>query len=74
MPAEGPVEGKVQRFGSTVVGAVPVMSAQCMASPHGAGNGGTVTGVGGRDSGHVRCVVWLLTSPDTHTMPWSGSQ
>ena len=37
MLAEGPAEEKVQGFGSTVVGAVPVMSAQCTASPHSAG-------------------------------------
>ena len=37
MLAEGPAEAEVQRFGSTVAGAVPVMSAQYMASPHSAG-------------------------------------
>ena len=37
MLVEGPAEEKVQGFGSTVVGAVPVMSAQCTASPHSAG-------------------------------------
>ena len=72
MPAESPAEGRVQRFGSTVAGAVLDMSAQRLASPHSAGNGGTVTGVGGRDSGRVRCVAWLLTSPDTITMPRGG--
>jgi hypothetical protein len=72
MLAVGPAEEEVQGFGSTVAGVVPVMFAQCTASPHGAGNVGTVTGVGGRDSGHVRCAAWTLTPPDTRTMLWSG--
>ena len=74
MPAEGPAEGKVQRFRSTVVGAVPVMSVQYVASPHSAENSGTVAGVGGRDSGHVLCAAWPLTPSDTCAMPRSGSQ
>ena len=72
MSAEGPAEEGVQWFGGTVVGAVLVTSAQGMASPHIAGNGGTVTGVGRWDSGHVRYAAWPLTPSDTHTMLWSG--
>jgi hypothetical protein len=37
-----------------------------------AGNSGTVTGVGGRDSGHVGCTTWPLTPSDTRAMRWSG--
>lgn len=43
MPIDGPAEGRVQGFGSTVAGVVPVMYAQRMASSHRAGDGGTVT-------------------------------
>ena len=57
MFAESPAEEKVHRFGSIVAGAVAVMSVQGMACPHSAGNGGTVTGVGGRDPGHVCCAA-----------------
>ena len=46
MSVEGLAEERVHGFGSIVAGAVPVMSAQGMTSPHSAGNGGTVTGVG----------------------------
>ena len=53
----GSCRGGVQRFGSTVAGAVPVMSEQRLASPHSAGSGGIVTGVGGWDSGNVRCAA-----------------
>ena len=73
MPAEGPAEEEVQRFGSIVAGAVPVTSTQRMASPHSAGDGDIVTGVGGWDSGHARCAAWPLTPPDTRAMLRSGS-
>ena len=74
MPAEGPAEGGVQRFGSTVASAVPVTSAQRMSSQHSTGNGGIVTGVGGWGSSQARCAAWPLMPPDTRAMPWSGSQ
>ena len=58
MFVEGHAEERVHGFGSIVAGAVPVMSAQGMASPHNTGNGGTVTEVGGRDTGHSHCGEW----------------
>ena len=74
MLAEGPAEEEVQRFGSTLAGAVSGMSAQRAAGPHSAGDGGTVTGVGGRDSGHVRCAAWVLTPSEFRALRWRGWQ
>ena len=68
MLAEGPAEEKLQRFGSTVVGAVSGMSAQRAAGPYSAGYGGTVTGVGGQDFGHVCCATLLLTLSDSRAL------
>ena len=55
MPVEGLVEEKVRGVGSIVAEAVSGTSAQGCNS---AKDGGTVTGVGGRDSGHARCAAW----------------
>ena len=59
---------KYTRVGSTVTGEVPGISAQRVAGPHSTGDGGTVTGVGGRDSGHVCCATLLLTLSDSHAL------
>jgi len=53
MLAEGPAEEEVDGW----AGAVPGVSVQRGAGPHSAGDGGPVTGVGGRDSGHVGCAT-----------------
>jgi len=74
MFVEGHAEERVHGFGSIVAGAVLVMSTQGMASPHSAGNGGTVTEVGGRDADNVCYATWLLTTSDTRAMLWSGWQ
>ena len=74
MLAEGPAEEKVRGFGSTVADAMSGTSAQRAAGLHSAGDGGTVTGVGGQDSGHVCCAMWLLTPPDFRALRWSGWQ
>jgi len=50
MLVEGPAEEEVRGVGSTVAGAASGMSAQRAAGPHSAGNSGTVTRAGGRDS------------------------
>ena len=74
MLAEGHAEEEVQGVGGTAAGAVSGMSAQRAAGPHSAGDGGTVTEVGGRDSGHVRCAAWVLTLSKFRALRWSGWQ
>ena len=53
---------EVWGVGSTVAGAVPGPSCTASQVPqcrHSVRNGGAVTGVGGRDSGHSHCAEWL---------------
>jgi len=54
--------------GGTVVGAVSGTSAQGCNST---GDDGTVTRVGGRDSGHIRCAAWRPNAGCPRVLRWS---
>ena len=68
MPSEGSAVEEVQGVGSTVAGTVSGMSAQRAAGPYSVGDGGTMTGVGGQDFGHVCCATLLLTLSDSRAL------